>query len=116
MMPSAGVVDDQVGELPALLLGGCDEAAVLDEGARVDEVGDVLPGGTTSPGVPRRDLLGARRVGGQEASRHDLVETSCGWLLLDHRVAAHRAFGSRSTVVRSPVRRMPSQESTRGSS
>ena len=56
---------DQVLDLAAAALGGDREAAVLDEGAGIDEVGDVLARGAAAGRVAALDRLGARLVVGQ---------------------------------------------------
>ena len=69
-----GGARDQVLELAAPALGGDREAPVLDEGAGVDEVGDVLARGAAAGGVAPLDRLGPRRVLGQRPARKHLVE------------------------------------------
>ena len=63
---------DQLLELAAAALGGDREAPVLDEAARVDEVGDVLAGGAAAARVAPVDRVGPRRVLGQGAPAKDL--------------------------------------------
>ncbi len=65
---------DQVLELAAAALGGDREAAVLDERAGVDEVGDVLAGGAAAGVVTAADRLRASRVLGPRAAAQELVE------------------------------------------
>ena len=72
--PSAGVRCDQVLDLAPAALGGDREAPVLDEGAGVDEVLEVLPRGAPAGGVAAIDRLGPRRVLGQRPAAEDLVE------------------------------------------
>ncbi len=69
---------DELGERPALLLGGGDEAPVLHERARVDEVGDVLPRRPPALRVPPGDLVRSRLVGGEEAAGEHLGEAVGG--------------------------------------
>ena len=63
---------DQVVDLAAAALGGDREAPVLDEGAGVDEVGDVLARRAAAGRVAARDGLGAGRVLGQRPARQQL--------------------------------------------
>ena len=65
--PSAGRARDQVLDLAPAALGGDREAAVLDEGAGVDQVLDVLAGGAPAGRVAAGDRLAARGVLGQRA-------------------------------------------------
>ena len=63
---------DQVGKVAAVALGGDREASVLDERVRVDEVGDVLPGGTAVAGAPALDRLRPGLVLGQRPALQQL--------------------------------------------
>ena len=63
---------DQIREVAAMALGGDREASVLDEGVRVDEVGDVLPGGAPVPGAPALDGVGSGGVLGERAPPQQL--------------------------------------------
>ena len=63
---------DQVLELAAAALGGDREAAVLDEGSGVDEVGDVLPRGPRAGRVAPLDRVRTGRVLGQRPARQQL--------------------------------------------
>ena len=67
-----GGARDQVVELAPAPLGGDREAAVLDEGAGIDEVGDVLAGGPAAGGVAALHGLGTRPVLGQRPALEDL--------------------------------------------
>ena len=67
--PVGGGALDQLLELAAAALGGDREAAVLDEAAGVDEVGDVLARRAAAGRVAPLDGLGARRVLGQRPAR-----------------------------------------------
>ena len=66
--PSAGVraIRSSISRLASL--GGDGEAAVLDEGAGVDEVGDVLASRAPARGVASLDRVRTRLVLGQRAS------------------------------------------------
>jgi hypothetical protein len=55
------------------LSGDC-EAPVLDEGAGVDEVGQILARGATAGGVAPIDRVRPRRVLGQRPAAQQLVE------------------------------------------
>ena len=70
----AGGVGDQVVELAAAALGGDREAAVLDEAAGVDEVGEVLAGGAPAGGVAALDRGGPSGVLGQRPAGEQLGE------------------------------------------
>ncbi len=67
-----GGARDQVLELAPAALGGDREAAVLDEGAGVDQVGEVLAGGAPAGRVAALDRLLARRVLGQRPALQQL--------------------------------------------
>ena len=91
MKPSAGVRGDQVVEVAAAALGGDREAPVLDEAARVDQVGEVLARGAAARRVAPRDRLGAGRVLGQRPPRQQLGEV--GALLVAALPRARAAVG-----------------------
>ena len=86
---------DQVLELPAPPLGGDREAPVLDEGAWVGQVGDVLPGGPPPCGMTALDGLRAGRVLGQGAALEDLRQV----LALGARSAASPSSPIRTSYV-----------------
>ena len=62
-----GGAGDQVGQFAAVTLGGDREAPVLDEGAGIDQVVEVLPGGAPACGVASCDGVRARSIFGQRA-------------------------------------------------
>jgi hypothetical protein len=70
----AGGAPDQVVELAPPPLGGDREAPVLDEGAGIDQVLEVLPRGAAAGRVAPLDRLRPRRVVGQLAPAEDLLE------------------------------------------
>ena len=70
--PVARGAGDQVGKVAAVALGGDREASVLDERIRVDEIGDVLPGGAAVAGAPAFDRVGPGRVLGQRPALQQL--------------------------------------------
>jgi hypothetical protein len=67
--PVGGGAGDQVVELAAAALGGDRVAPILDEGAGIDEVGEVLPGGSPAGIVPLLHRVGPRHVLGQRPPR-----------------------------------------------
>jgi hypothetical protein len=76
---------DQVLDLAAPALGGDREAPVLDEAARVDQVGDVLPRRPAAAGVAALDGVGAGGVLGQRPAREQLGQVVALDLTVRHR-------------------------------
>ena len=95
--PVAGRARDQLLLRPPPLLRGEDQRLVLDEAARVDEVGDVLPRGPSPLLAPPRDRVGARGVEPGLVARDDVGERAAA---ARGRVARRVAAARRGTAAR----------------
>src|SRR5262249_19780854 len=67
---------DQLLDRTAAPLGGDRERAVLDEGARVAEIGHVLAGSPLPGRAPPGDGIGARRIPGELLAPHRLRQVA----------------------------------------
>ena len=87
--PVGGGLRDQVLELTPAALGGDREAAVLDQRAGIDEVGDVLASGAAAGGMASLDRFAARLVAGQRLALAQLAEVRALWIAASRLLVRH---------------------------